>query len=169
MTHTIIHLVATPKDFDPADPPAAAARLPKLFADHDITYVAASPQGQAQQLAHTVARTHRLTVGIDEGLMLHLGVQQPQSAWAKTFASPFGAEPLHAVLNRVMDAVERAHLEADGHEAVLFSHPSTITVVRHHIRNSLGPRPRLTKLVAPASVTSVVMQDEKIIHTSYSH
>ncbi|PRQ10671.1 hypothetical protein C1Y63_10275 [Corynebacterium sp. 13CS0277] len=160
MTWTVVHLVAVGEVDNPhrlapgwhmgfpltETGVAHAQRIAALLSDHDVVYLSASPLSHARDTAQIFSRVLGLPIGVDEGLLevgdMDEGQRQRRIA---------RKEPSADVYSRLMDAVERAHLEADGHEAVLITHPQALGIARRHL-GGRGP------------LVSIVFDGERIAH-----
>ena len=81
---------------------------------------------------------------------------------------PSWGEHYTDIAERMMDSVERARLEAEGHEAVLVSHQLPIVCVQRAVMElplAHNPGSRQCDL---ASVTSLVFHDEVITDIYYT-
>ena len=159
-----------------------AARTAQAFKGHDVVLLAASPLQRAQETAGEIAKVVRLDVGVEptiiesgnsfeglrtKGLRSHLWnpkywprLRNPlQPSWGEHFED---------IAKRMMDAVERARVAAEGHEAILVSHQLPIVTVQRTVlgkRLAHAPWDRECDL---ASITSVVFKDSEIIDIYYS-
>lgn len=157
---------------------AAAAAL----AEHDVTYVVASPLERAQQTARPIAAAHDLPVATDERLIeadsvfegrrfaVGDGVLREPSAWV-ALRNPFRpswGEPYAEIAHRMFAAVIAARDSAVGHEAVCVSHQSPIWLLRRYLqRQSLWHNPA-HRQCGLASLTSVVFDGERVVGVTYS-
>lgn len=160
---------------------ATAAEL----ADHDVTYLAASPLQRAQETAQPFARRLGLEVITDEDLLeagnqlegRHIkGVRSElwnPRLWPllRNPSIPSWGEPYTEIRDRMWDAINRAREAACGHEAVMVSHQLPIVMIQ---RDTLGlplahnPAARQCEL---ASVTSLVfggLDDSELTDVYYA-
>ena len=140
------------------------------LASADVALVLASPLERAQQTAAPIAKAHGLGVVTDERLIeagnvfegKRFGVgdgalRHPQT-WPR-LVNPFRpswGEPYAQIAARMLAVVERARVEAAGHEAVLVSHQSPVWVARLALEGRRlwhDPRKRQCSL---ASLTSLI-------------
>lgn len=159
-----------------------AARAASVFAGHDVTYLVASPLQRTQETAQPFAKVTGLDVAVDKALIesgndfegLHVkGVRSAlwnPKRWPKLHdpTVPSWGEPFEQVAARMMDAVERARVAAEGHEAVVISHQLPIVMVQRTVlglRLAHAPWMRECDL---ASVTSLVFKDDEITDIYYS-
>ncbi|GAA0228137.1 histidine phosphatase family protein [Saccharothrix mutabilis subsp. mutabilis] len=150
--------------------------------DHDIAHVAASPLDRAQQTAAPIADSHRLELATDdrlieadnqfEGLKVAVGdgaLKSPKH-WPK-LVNPFRpswGEPYLEIAHRMLGAVQRARLAAEGHEAVCVSHQLPIWTLRRFLEGKRmwhDPRRRECSL---ASLTSLVFEGEELVKVVYT-
>jgi broad specificity phosphatase PhoE len=153
----------------------------EYLADHDISYVVASPLQRAQQTATPIAATHGLTLATDpdlieagnlfEGLRVAVGdgvLRQPQH-WFK-LRNPFRpswGEPYIEIAHRMLAGLQRAREAADGREAVIVSHQLPVWTLRRFLEGKRlwhDPRRRECSL---ASLTSFEFDGEKLTGISY--
>lgn len=196
MSTTIVHLVRHGEVFNPekilygrlpgyklsSRGESQAARTAASFKGHDITYLAASPMLRAQQTAQPIADLTGLDIVTDEAL-LEAGNRFEglrTKGWRSQLWNPVRwplmirpdkpswGEHYPDILNRMMDALERARVEADGHEAVLVSHQLPIVMVQRFLQGrALAHNPALRRCDL-ASVTSVIFRDGMIVDDTYS-
>lgn len=151
------------------------------LAGNDITHVVASPLDRAQQTAAPIADSHQLTLATDgnlieadnvfEGKRVSVGdgaLRQPRN-WPKLYNPflPSWGEPYLVIARRMLAAVYRARLAAQGHEAVCVSHQLPIWTLRRFLEGKRlwhDPRRRECSL---ASLTSLVFDDERLVRIAY--
>ena len=107
-----------------------AARTAASLRGHDVVYLAASPLQRAQETAQPCAQTFNLGIVVDEGL-IEAGNQLEGlrvRGWRSQLWNPVRwpmlrdpslpswGEHYTDIAERMMDSVERARLEAEGHE-----------------------------------------------------
>ena len=159
-----------------------AARTAKAFEGHDVAYLAASPLQRTQETAQPFAKVTGLDVEVDKTLIesgnrvegLHVkglrsALWNPQR-WPllRNPLQPTWGEPFSEIASRMMDAVERARVEAEGREAILISHQLPIVMVQRTVlglRLAHAPWNRECDL---ASVSTLVFDGEQIIDIFYS-
>lgn len=159
-----------------------AARTAASLRGHDVVYLAASPLQRAQETAQPCAQTFNLGIVVDEGL-IEAGNQLEGlrvRGWRSQLWNPVRwpmlrdpslpswGEHYTDIAERMMDSVERARLEAEGHEAVLVSHQLPIVCVQRAVMElplAHNPGSRQCDL---ASVTSLVFHDEVITDIYYT-
>lgn len=147
MTKTLVHLVRHGEVHNPdkilygripgyhlsARGHSMAARTAKAFEGHDVAYLAASPLQRTQETAQPFAKVTGLDVEVDKTLIesgnrfegLHVkglrsALWNPQR-WPllRNPLQPTWGEPFSEIASRMMDAVERARVEAEGRESTL--------------------------------------------------
>ena len=196
MTTTIVHLVRHGEVHNPerilygripdyqlsSRGRSMAARTAASFSGHDVVALYSSPLERAQETAQPFAETLGLDVRIDDRLLeagnqfegLH--VKGVRSQLWNPVRWPLMVNPLlpswgehyEDIAERMMDSVERARLEAEGHEAVLVSHQLPIVCVQRAVMElplAHNPGSRQCDL---ASVTSLVFHDEVITDIYYT-
>jgi broad specificity phosphatase PhoE len=157
---------------------AAAERL----AGRDIVHVGASPLQRAQETAEPIAASHRLdTVTYDgvieagnsfEGLRVGVGdgaLRHPRYWWRlRDPFRPSWGEAYLDIARRMMDAVDKARVAAEGAEAVIVSHQLPIWTARRFAeRKHLWHDPRRREC-SLASVTSFVYEGGSLARVEYS-
>lgn len=161
---------------------AMADQVAEVLKDHDITYLAASPLQRAQETALPLAKELGLDVDIDQGL-LEAG-NRYEGLRVKSWNSqlwnpvrwplmsnpslPSWGEHYDVIAARMMDAVERGRVAAEGHEAVLVTHQLPIVMVQRTVQGKpLAHNPSMRQCEL-ASLTSLVFQDDQITDMYYS-
>ncbi|MEJ5997665.1 histidine phosphatase family protein [Corynebacterium sp. H130] len=159
-----------------------AERVAETLKDHDVTYLAASPLQRAQETALPLSRVLGLDVDVDKGLIEAgnrfegLRVKSWKSQLWNPVRWPLMANPSEpswgehydVIAARMMDAVERARVAAEGHEAVLVSHELPVVMVQRTVMGkplAHNPAMRQCRL---ASLTSLVFKDDEITDIYYS-
>ncbi|MCU1678934.1 MAG: phosphoglycerate mutase [Frankiales bacterium] len=161
---------------------AMAGRVADQLADHDITYVVASPLDRAQETAAPIAARHGLTVVSDpdlleatnvfEGLTFGVGdgsLRRP-THWKhlRNPIRPSWGEPYVELAARMRAAVEAARDAATGHEAVVVSHQLPIEILRRSLTGEhLWHRPD-RRMCALASITTIAYDGEALADVSYA-
>ena len=159
-----------------------AAVTAASFADHDVTYLAASPLQRVQETSEPFAEVTGLKVQTDQDLLeagnrfeglrtkgwrsqlwnpvrWQLMLNPLQPSWGEHYVD---------IEARVMKAVERARAAAEGHEAILVSHQLPIVCIQRSARaQRLWHNPAVRQCDL-ASVTSLVFQDDKIVDVYYN-
>lgn len=152
------------------------------LAGNDVRHVVASPLERAQQTAGPIVDSHRLTLDTDEqlieadnkfeGLRVAVGdgaLRSPRH-WPilhNPFQPSWG-EPYLQIARRMLAAVYRARMRAEGHEAVCVSHQLPIWTIRRFLEGKRlwhDPRRRECSL---ASLTSLVFEGERLVAVRYS-
>lgn len=161
---------------------AMAEQVAEVLKDHDITYMAASPLQRAQETALPLAKELGLDVDIDQGLLEAgnrfegLRVKSWNSQlwnpvrWPlmKNPSQPSWGEHYDVIAARMLDAVERGRVAAEGHEAVLVTHQLPIVMVQRIVQGKpLAHNPAMRKCEL-ASLTSLVFQDGQITDLYYT-
>lgn len=158
-----------------------ADRVAEHLADRDITYVVASPLERAQETAEPTAKSHGLTVAVDERL-----IEADNIFEGKTFGvgdgslrnprywkylvnplRPSWGEPYVELAVRMMGALAGARDAARGHEAVCVSHQLPIWIARSFAEKRRlwhDPRKRQCSL---ASLTSFTYEGDKLVSVGY--
>ena len=161
-------------------------QMADVVADHlassDLTLVIASPLERAQETAAPIAAGHDLPISTDAGLIeagnffegkkfgVGDGSLRHPSVWPK-LVNPFRpswGEPYAQIAARMLAVVDRARVEAAGHEAVLVSHQSPVWIARlalEHRRLWHDPRKRQCSL---ASLTSLTYDDQRLVAIAFS-
>lgn len=161
-------------------------QMADVVADHlagsDLTLVIASPLERAQETAAPIAAVHDLPIITDAGLIeagnffegkkfgVGDGSLKHPSVWPK-LVNPFRpswGEPYAQIAARMLAVVDRARVEAAGHEAVLVSHQSPVWIARlalEHRRLWHDPRKRQCSL---ASLTSLTYDDDRLVAIAFS-
>lgn len=159
-----------------------AATTAASFADHDVTYLAASPLQRVQETSEPFAAITGLQVQTDEDLVeagnrfeglrtkgwrsqlwnpvrWQLMLNPLQPSWGEHYTD---------IAARVMNAVERARVSAEGHEAILVSHQLPIVCIQRSARaQRLWHNPAVRECNL-ASVTSLVFRDDMIVDVQYN-
>ena len=150
-----------------------ALRAAQVLGNNDITFVTASPLERAQQTAKPLADAFNLTIGSDADLIeadnifegqrvaVGDGVLKQPAAWRHLYNpfKPSWGEAYVDLAARMRAAVDRARIQASGHEAVLVSHQLPIWISRLDFEGRRfvhDPRRRQCSL---ASLTSLVFAD----------
>lgn len=161
---------------------AMAEQVAEVLKDHDITYMAASPLQRAQETALPLARELGLDVDIDQGLLEAgnrfegLRVKSWKSQlwnpvrWPlmKNPSQPSWGEHYDVIAARMLDAVERGRVAAEGHEAVLVTHQLPIVMVQRAVQGKPLAHNPATRKCELASLTSLVFQDDQITDMYYT-
>ncbi|WP_020662926.1 histidine phosphatase family protein [Amycolatopsis benzoatilytica] len=159
-----------------------ALTVAEAVAGHDLAYVVASPLQRAQETAAPIAGAHRLDIATDNGLIEAANVfegqrvavgdgalRQPR-AWPH-LVNPFKpswGEPYVEIAHRMLGAVHRARVKAEGREALCVSHQLPIWTLRRFLEAKRlwhDPRQRQCSL---ASLTSLVFDGEELLGIVYS-
>jgi broad specificity phosphatase PhoE len=194
VTKTVVHLLRHGEVYNPAK--ILYGRLPgyrlsglgeqmaemvaEALADHDITYVVASPLERAQQTALPVAARFGLEVHTDDRLIESMNYFEGRSLGDGSLANPrywyrmrnpftpSWGEPYREVAVRMLAAIHAARRTAEGHEAVLVSHQLPIYMARRIAEGRRlwhDPRSRQCTL---ASLTSLNYEDATLTSVTYS-
>ncbi|MBN6036133.1 histidine phosphatase family protein [Amycolatopsis sp. 195334CR] len=159
-----------------------ALTVAEALAGHQIVHVVASPLQRAQETATPIADAHRLDVATDERLIeagnqfegkrVAVGdgaLRQPRH-WPK-LVNPFKpswGEPYVEIAHRMLGAIHRARVEAEGFEALCVSHQLPIWTLRRFLERRVlwhDPRQRQCSL---ASLTSLVFEGDRLDRIVYS-
>lgn len=159
-----------------------AARTAQAFRGHDVTYLVASPLQRTQETAQPFAAITGLDVATDPDLIeagnqlegrrikgLRSELLKP-TLWPLLIRPdrPSWGEPFADISARMMDAIERARLEAEGHEALVITHQLPIVVVQREVMGLPYVHNPATRQCDLASVTSLVFQDTTITDLYYT-
>lgn len=159
-----------------------ALRAAQVLGNNDVTVVTASPLERAQQTAKPIADVFNLSIGSDADLIeadnifegqrvaVGDGVLKQPAAWRHLYNpfKPSWGEAYVDLAARMRAAVDRARIQASGHEAVLVSHQLPIWISRLDFegrRFAHDPRRRQCSL---ASLTSLVFDDDKLSAILYT-
>ncbi|GAB2730604.1 histidine phosphatase family protein [Nocardia thraciensis] len=159
-----------------------ASSVARALSEHDISLVVASPLQRAQETAEPIAVQHGVVVRTDdnlieagntfEGLRVSVGdgaLRKPRHWWKlRDPFTPSWGEPYLQIAHRMLAAVNKARVEAAGHEAVLVSHQLPVWTLRRFLEGKRlwhDPRHRQCSL---ASLTSLVYQGDTLIDIVYS-
>lgn len=159
-----------------------AAAVAAALAEHDITHVIASPLQRAQETAAPIAASHGLSIITDEnlieagnafeGLRVSVGdgaLRKPRH-WPKLRDpfTPSWGEPYLQIAHRMLAAVNKARVEAVGHEVVCVSHQLPVWTLRRFLQGDRlwhDPRSRQCGL---ASLTSLIYEGDTLVDIVYS-
>jgi broad specificity phosphatase PhoE len=152
------------------------------LADHDVTYLVASPLERAQQTAEPFAARFGLPVATDDRLIesgnafegkrvgVGDGALRNPRYWplvVNPFRPSWG-EPYKEVAARMLAALHAARDAAAGHEAVCVSHQLPIVVLRRYLEGRhLWHDPR-KRQCALASLTSFRFDGDRLVGIGYS-
>jgi broad specificity phosphatase PhoE len=154
----------------------------KSLAETDIVAVHASPLQRAQETSAPVAAAHDLQVVTDEALIeadnrfegktvsVGGGALRVPRYWPllRDPFTPSWGEPYLQIAHRMLAAVHRARIAAEGHEAVCVSHQLPIWTLRRFVTGQRlwhDPRRRQCSL---ASLTSLVFTGTELTQLRYS-
>jgi broad specificity phosphatase PhoE len=154
----------------------------EALAEHDLTYVVASPLERAQETAAPIAAEFGLEVATDirlieagnffEGKNVSVGdgsFRNPRNWWVlRDPITPSWGEAYVVIAQRMFAAVQAARVAAEGHEAVCVSHQLPIWTLRRYVEKKRlwhDPRRRQCGL---ASITSFRFEDTKVVGIDYT-
>jgi broad specificity phosphatase PhoE len=154
----------------------------ETLAEHDVTYVVASPLERAQETAAPIAAEFGLEVATDtrlieagnffEGRNVSVGdgsFRNPRNWWVlRDPITPSWGEAYLVIAQRMFAAVQAARVAAEGHEAVCVSHQLPIWTLRRYVEKKRlwhDPRRRQCGL---ASLTSFRFEDAKVVGIDYT-
>lgn len=159
-----------------------AARTAQSFAGHDVAALIASPLTRAQETAEPFAQLTGLEVLTDDDVV-EAG-NRFEGLRTKGFRSqllnpvrwplmidpslPSWGEHYDDILTRMMGAIERVRLMAEGHEAVVVTHQLPIVMVQRSVRGQPLAHNPATRQCDLASVSSLIFRDSEIIDFVYS-
>lgn len=196
MSTTIVHLVRHGEVYNPekilygripgyhlsARGHSQAAKTAQSFEGHDVTYLAASPLQRTQETSLPIAKVTGLEVETDKTIIE--SANQFEGRHVKGWRSelwnpkhwplltkptePSWGEPYEEIAARMMNAVERARLEAEGHEAILVSHQLPIVMVQRTVLEQRLPHAPWARQCDLASVTSLLFNGDHITDIFYS-
>ena len=154
-----------------------AQAVADALVEHDVTLVVASPLERAQETAQPIADRHQLPVltdgrlieagnffegkkfGVGDGSLRHPAV------WPR-LVNPFRpswGEAYERIAERMLEVVDQARTDAEGHEAVLVSHQSPVWIARLKLEGRRlwhDPRRRQCSL---ASLTTLTYEDDRLV------
>jgi broad specificity phosphatase PhoE len=154
----------------------------QALAEHDVSYVVASPLERAQETAEPIAAQFGLPVAVDdrliesanwfEGKKVSPGdgsFRDPRNWWVlRDPITPSWGEAYLVIAQRMFAAVQAARVAAEGHEAVCVSHQLPIWTLRRYVeRKRLWHDPR-KRQCGLASLTSFHFDGAKIVGIGYS-
>ncbi|MDZ7579022.1 MAG: histidine phosphatase family protein [Candidatus Nanopelagicales bacterium] len=158
-----------------------AQRVASTVKDRDIVLVKASPLERAQETAAPIAAVRGLEVKTDpdliegenvfEGMRVSVGEVARHPRLLRYLWNPLRpswGEPYVDMAARMRVAIDRARIEASGHEALVVSHQLPIWVARldaEHRRFAHDPRHRQCSL---ASVTSLEFDQDALTAIIYT-
>jgi broad specificity phosphatase PhoE len=196
MTRTTVHMLRHGEVYNPNK--ILYGRLPEFhlselgtqmakaaaetLAEHDVTYVVASPLERAQETAAPIAAEFGLEVATDtrlieagnffEGKNVSVGdgsFRNPRNWWVlRDPITPSWGEAYLVIAQRMFAAVQAARVAAEGHEAVCVSHQLPIWTLRRYVEKKRlwhDPRRRQCGL---ASLTSFRFEDAKVVGVDYT-
>jgi broad specificity phosphatase PhoE len=154
----------------------------ETLAEHDVTYVVASPLERAQETAAPIAAEFGLEVATDtrlieagnffEGKNVSVGdgsFRNPRNWWVlRDPITPSWGEAYLVIAQRMFAAVQAARVAAEGHEAVCVSHQLPIWTLRRYVEKKRlwhDPRRRQCGL---ASLTSFRFENAKVVGIDYT-
>jgi broad specificity phosphatase PhoE len=150
--------------------------------DNDITHVVASPLERAQETAGPVSDSHRLELATDphlieaanlfEGKNVSIGdgaLRSPRN-WPllRNPFRPSWGEPYLQVAHRMLAAVQRALVAAEGHEALCVSHQLPIWTIRRFLEGRRLWHNPTRRQCSLASLTTLVFDDFELVGIRYS-
>ncbi|MGU3498102.1 histidine phosphatase family protein [Mycobacterium sp. C31M] len=154
------------------------------LASRDISHVVASPLERAQQTAAPIAAVHGLDIDTDtdlieswndfEGKRVAPGdgaLRDPRN-WPRLRnpSKPSWGEPYDEIAPRMIAALHRARVKAQGHEAVCVSHQLPVETLRRAMtgrRLAHLPLPH-SRLCNLSSITSFTFDDDRLIRWGYT-
>jgi broad specificity phosphatase PhoE len=161
---------------------AQAEAVAGWLADHDITYVVASPLERAQETAAPIAKEHGLPVEVDPDLIESANVFQgqkvspgdgalrdPRNWWhLRNPKTPSWGEPYEEIAARMTAALNRARIKATGHEAVCVSHQLPVETLRRAMTGKTLHHFPTRRLCNLASLTSFYFHGDDCVGWGYS-
>lgn len=161
---------------------AMARTVAEHVAGRDIVHLVSSPLERAQQTMAPVAEVFDLPVHIDEGVIeaanhfegLTFGrgdgaLYRPEHwKYLRNPLRPSWGEPYTDIAARMVEAVKRARIAAEGHEALIVSHQLPIWTVRRFIEGErLWHDPR-SRQCALASLTTLTFIGDQPVQLTYA-
>ncbi|WP_170847343.1 histidine phosphatase family protein [Mycolicibacterium fluoranthenivorans] len=150
----------------------------------DITHIVASPLERAQETAAPIAEVHGLAIHTDADLIESWnqfegervapgdGALRDPRNWPRLRnpMKPSWGEPYDEIAPRMMAALHRARVNAEGHEAVCVSHQLPVETLRRamtgrKLAHLPLPHSRLCNL---SSITSFVFDDDRLVRWAYT-
>ncbi|MCV7252507.1 histidine phosphatase family protein [Mycobacterium hackensackense] len=150
----------------------------------DITHIVASPLERAQETAAPIAEAHGLAIHTDADLIESWnqfegervapgdGALRDPRNWPRLRnpMKPSWGEPYDEIAPRMMAALHRARVNAEGHEAVCVSHQLPVETLRRamtgrKLAHLPLPHSRLCNL---SSITSFVFDDDRLVRWAYT-
>ena len=161
---------------------AQAEAVAEWLAGRDIIYVVASPLERAQETATPIAAKHGLPIDVDESLIESHNVfegekvspgdgalRDPRNWWhLRNPRTPTWGEPYAEIAVRMRAAVERARLNASGHEAVCVSHQLRVETLRRAMNAEPLPHFTTKRMCNLASVTSFYFDGDAYVGWGYA-
>jgi broad specificity phosphatase PhoE len=155
---------------------AAAERL----RTRDIGAVWASPLERAQETAQAIATPHGLDIVTDDRLIESATTLEGIGRNVKSFArspktwwslrnpwTPSWGESFKEIRDRMLPAIQQAIAASPDKEVVIVSHQTPVIVARLTLAKSRVPPWMGFTPCETGSVTTLVMEDEKMVSASY--
>lgn len=157
-----------------------ASQAAKHLKSKPVGALWASPLERAQETAAAIARFHEVEIVTDERL-IESGTQlegigrtllalatSPRHWWTlRNPMKPSWGESFEDIRERMTEAVCDALSQAGDRDAVVVSHQTPIIVTRNSLTRRWGPPWRGPLRCETGSVTSLVMEDGRIVDASY--
>ncbi len=161
---------------------AQAQAVADALVGNDIVAVIASPLQRAQETATPIAVRHGLALGTDPDLIESLnyfegkrmspgdGVWRHPKVWwqVRNPFTPSWGEPYKQIAARMAAAVDRARVEAEGHEAVCVSHQLPVETLRRSMQGKRLPHDPRRRQCNLASLTTLTFDGERLVDVFYS-
>ncbi|AZA10108.1 histidine phosphatase family protein [Corynebacterium pseudopelargi] len=159
-----------------------AQRTADAFEGHEVVKLYASPLERAQETAAPFSRGLGLEIETEDRLLeagnqfegLHVKGVRSQLwnpvRWPlmRNPLTPSWGEPYTEIVQRMVQAIERAVEEAEGYEAIMVSHQLPIVCIQRHMQGKrLAHNPAMRQCNL-ASVTSLVFDDQGLCDYRYS-
>lgn len=149
--------------------------------DADITAVIASPLLRAQQTATPTARAYELPIHSDPRLIEagNIFEGQPVNAdrrvlikpnvlkYYRNPCEPSWGEPYAQIASRMSAALSGALKRAYGHEALVVSHQSPITLLTRFARKQMLAHAPWSRHCSLASITTFIFDDGTLVDIDY--
>lgn len=159
-----------------------AQRVAETTKDRDITVVTASPLDRAQETAGPIAAAHDLPIGTDPDLIEAAnvfeggkvgggdGILKQPKLWRHLWnpLSPSWGEPYVEIAARMRVAIEKARIEAAGHEAMLVSHQLPVWIARMDVEKRRFPHDPRNRQCNLASLTSLSYDGDELTAVVYT-
>ncbi|HYI44818.1 MAG TPA: histidine phosphatase family protein [Actinomycetota bacterium] len=155
---------------------AAAERL----SSRDVGAIWSSPLERAQETAQAIAAPHGLDIVTDDRLIesgttlegigrsVMAFARSPRALWGlRNPWRPSWGESFKEIRDRMVPAISEAIASVPGREVVIVSHQTPVIVARLSLARSRVPPWMGFTPCATGSVTTLAIEDEKVVSASY--